>query len=274
MKVIITGASSYVGAKFYEDMKKKYDVIGTYNSNKLFPELKHLDITRKSKVIEFISHNKPDFIIHVAANASGGWCDKNPEQAIAINESGTKYIVEGANLVNAKMIFISSFAADNSEQLYGRTKLNSEAFVKTVKSGYIVLRPSLIMGYSPNTTNDRPFNRLLKNISEKTPAIYDTSWKFQPTWLSHLEEIVELVIDKNIINQTIPVSVPELKSRYDIAKDVLLHFGIEVNPEDKHDVQPSFKDNQSKLKELNLPVYTYSEMIKGLKKEIQLYLSK
>jgi len=274
MKILITGASSYVGARFYSDMKKNHDVIGTYNSNKLFPELEHLDITKRDKVVDFISHKKPDFIIHVAANASGGWCDKNPEQAVAINELGTKYIVEGANKVGAKIIFISSFAANNIEQIYGRTKLKSEDYVKDTKAGYIILRPSLIVGYSPNTSNDRPFNRLLKNITDKTPAVYDTSWRFQPTWLSHLEEIVELGITKNILNQTIPISTPEIKTRYDIAKDVLPEFGVMVASEDKQDKTPVFADNQSKLRELHLPVYTYSQMIDGLKKEISEFLKK
>ncbi|MGV8161949.1 MAG: sugar nucleotide-binding protein [Candidatus Nanoarchaeia archaeon] len=273
MKVIITGASSYVGARFYSDMRNKYEVIGTYNSNKLFPELEHLDITKKEEVMKFILEKKPDFIIHVAANASGSWCDKNPQQAVAINELGTKYIVEGANRVDAKVIFISSVFANYANQLYGRTKLKSEEYVKKTNAGYVILRPSLIMGYSPNTINDRPFNRLLKNITQKTPAVYDTSWKFQPTWLSHLEEIAELVIDKNILNQTIPVSTPELKTRFDIANDVLIEFGISVVPEDKQDATPDFADDQEKLRELHLPIYTYLEMIDGLKQEIKDYLS-
>lgn len=273
MNIIITGASSYVGAKFYEDMKRKYSVTGTYNSNKLFPDLEQLDITKKDDVVQFISKKKPDFIIHVAANASGGWCDKHPEKAVEINELGTKYIIEGANLTNSKVIFISSFAADNAEQLYGRTKLNSERFVKETKAGYVIIRPSLIVGYSPNTMNDRPFNRLLKNITDNTPAIYDISWHFQPTWLSHLEEVVELVMEKNILNQTIPISIPEIKTRYDLAKDFLEQFEVTVTAEDKKDKTPVFKDDQSKLKQLNLPIYSYSDMIKGMIEETKSHLN-
>ncbi|MFH0869592.1 MAG: sugar nucleotide-binding protein [archaeon] len=272
MKILITGASSYVGARLYSDLRMKHDVIGTYNSNKLFPELAHLDITKRDEVIGLISLAKPQFIIHVAANANGGWCEKNQEQAVAINELGTKYVVEGANKVGARIILISSVMVDNVGQFYGKTKLQGEEYAKKATAGYVILRPSFVLGFSPNTINDRPFNRLLNNITKHTPAVYDSSWKFQPTWIRHIREVIEEVIRRDILNEIIPVAVPELKTRYDIAEDVLPEFGITVSSEDKQDKTPVFADDQSKLKELHLPVYTYPQMIDGLKKEIHEFL--
>lgn len=272
MKVLITGASSYVGASIYDRLRDKYSVVGTYNSHKLFPALEFLDITDKQGVTDFVLAKKPDVIIHVAANANGSWCEKNPEQAIAINQHGTKHIVDSANAVNSKIILISSFAAVNTNSLYGRTKIASEQYVKETKAGYVILRPSLILGLSPNTINDRPFNRFLRNIVDDVPAIYDTSWRFQPTWLRHLDEVIEEILKRGIINETIPVSVPELKSRYEIARDILPKFNVNVIPEDKHDPTPTFSEKLNKLKELKLPQYTYTEMITGIVQEIKDFL--
>jgi dTDP-4-dehydrorhamnose reductase len=274
MKILITGASSYVGARIYSDLKKKYDVIGTYYSNKLFPELKLLDIRDKGQVKALVDSVKPDFIVHVAANPNARWCEANSDQAIAINEDGTKNIVDAANKANSKVIFISSFAIANQDSVYARTKIESEKIVKKVKAGYVILRPSLIVGFSPNTTNDRPFNRILKNITEKTLAVYDTSWKFQPTYLRHLDEVIEAIIKRGIINQTIPVSVPESTTRFDLANDILSEFKVKVTSEDKHDTQPVVLDDLAKLKELNLPRYSYAKMILEIKKEIGAYLKK
>ncbi len=272
MKILITGASSYVGASIYSTLKEKYSVIGTYNSHKLFPELEILDITDKRKPLKKVSTKKPDVIIHVAANASGGWCEKNPELAVAINQQGTRHIVDSANAIESKVIFISSFAIADTDSLYGRTKIAGEQYVKEVEAGYVILRPSLIVGLSPNTTNDRPFNRLLRNITEGTPAVYDTSWRFQPTWLRHLDEVIEEILEREIINETIPVSVPELKTRYEIANDLLPKFGIKATPENKHDSTPTFSEKLNKLKELKLPQYSYSQMISGIITEIKGYL--
>lgn len=160
--------------------------------------------------------------------------------------------------------------AINPSNLYGKTKLASEEIVKKTKSGYLILRPSLIIGYSPNITNDRPFNRLLKNLNEGLPVKYDTSWKFQPTYIRHISEVIENCINKNIYNEIIVVSVPELVSRYDYTKDILKPFNISVKPFDAKDTTfEVFEDKLEKLKEYNLPQYTYKQIVEEIINEIK-----
>jgi len=273
MRILITGASSYVGARIYSDLKdKKLDVIGTYYSNHLFPELRKLDVRNLDKILELVSEVKPEVIIHAAANPSASWCEKNQEQAVAINQDGTGNIVKAANSSNAKLIYISSFEINNTSTAYGKTKLGGEELVKKTKEGYVILRPSLILGLSPNTVNDRPFNRILKNITEKTPAIYDTSWKFQPTYLRHISEVISEILNRGIINEIIPVGVADLKTRFDVARDILADFGIKAIAEDTHSKSPVIKDDLKRLKELKLPQYTYFCMISEIKKEIKDHL--
>lgn len=269
MKILLTGASSYVGARLFLDLSKRYEIIGTYSNSKLSDKLVHLDTTNPEEVKQIISEQKPNVIIHAAANANARWCEANPEKAIQLNQKSTESIVKLANEIGAKVILISSFAAIDPTNVYGKTKLASEELVKQVQSGYIILRPSLVIGFSPNTVNDRPFNRILKNLDEKTEPVYDTSWKFQPTSLHHISQVIEAVLDKNIINETIPVAVKELKTRYDIARDILKPFGIEAVAVDKEDTTDVKKDNLEKLAELHLPQYTYQEIIEKIVDEIK-----
>jgi dTDP-4-dehydrorhamnose reductase len=269
MNILITGASSYIGSGLYENLKKKFDVTGTYNSNKFFDELKHLDITNKKQVAEFVHSSKPEVIIHTAGNASAPSCEKNPDLAKTVNQDGTENIVEAANAVHAKVIFISSYAVDDGGTVYGRTKIAAEDAVRKTSAGYVILRPCLTVGVSPNIHNDRPFNRILKNIVEEKSAGYDATWKFQPTWLKHLEEVIAAVIEKNIINESFPVAVPEMTTRYDFAKDLAEGSDIEIIPERKPSPIPDFYADLSKLGSLGLPEYTYNEMIAGIREEIK-----
>lgn len=270
MKILITGASSYLGARLYLDLSKDFEVIGTYNSSKLNNDFMKLDVTNETEVNEIINKEKPDIIIHAAANASSKWCEGNPELAIKLNETSTKYIVNSANKTNAKVIYISSFAAFEPNNLYAKTKYNSENIAKGTKAGWIILSPSLILGFSPNTVNDRPFNRLLKNLDEQVPAEYDTSWKFQPTYIGQISEVIKKVIEKDINHEIIPIAVSDLKSRYDTAKDILTPFGIEVKPFDAKDNSHSSKAEEiNKLNELRLPIYTYEEIIERIVSEIK-----
>jgi len=262
--VLITGASSYVGAGIYSYLKKYFNTHGTYNTNKLFLKLIKMDITNEDEVKKVVGKIKPNVIVHVAANPNAKWCEANKEEAIKLNETGTKHIVDAANSTEAKIIYISSFAVIKPTNVYGETKLAGEKITKKTNSGWIILRPSLIIGYSPNTTNDRPFNRLLKNITEHTPAVYDNSWKFQPTELQHLAEVIKVCIDKDINKETIPLSVPELKTRYEIAKDFLANFSINATAADTKDNSPIFMEKLDKLTELGLPEYTYTQIMERI----------
>lgn len=269
MKLLITGANSYVGARLYLDLKRTYEAIGTYGTNQLSKQFLHLDVTDRQSVLDVIRRIKPNVVIHVAASANARWCEANPKEALKLNQFSTGYVVDAANKINAKVIFMSSFAALNTSNIYGKTKKESEELVKKTNAGYIILRPSLILGYSPNTVNDRPFNRLLKNLNEKTSAEYDTSWKFQPTYVRHLSEIISSVLDKNIVNEIIPVAVPDLKSRFDTARDILTPFGIKVTPIDKHDTLSVTQEDLSTLNKLRLRQYSYQEMIQDIVEEIK-----
>lgn len=269
MKILLTGASSYVGARLYFDLSKTQEIVGTYSGNRLSNKFLHLDITDSEEIKSLIKKEKPDTIIHAASIADARWCEANPELAVSLNQSATSNIVEEANAIGAKIIYISSFAAIKPENVYGRTKFESEKYVNATKAGFLILRPSLLIGYSPNTVNDRPFNRFLKNLDEKTEAIYDTSWHFQPSYLGHLSDVIMEIIGRNIWNETIAVAVKEIKTRYEVAMDILGAFDIEVKPVDKQDKTAQISDSLEKLKELKLPQYSYEEIIKNCIEEIK-----
>lgn len=269
MRILLTGASSYVGARLYVDLQKKFEIIGTYHGTKLSEKFIQLDTTNPEEVRKIILEQKPDVILHAAANANAKWCESHPEEARALNQKSTESIVSVANEIGAKVILLSSFVAINPTNVYAETKVASEEMVKKTKNGYIILRPSLIIGFSPNTTNDRPFNRILKNLDEGTEVVYDSSWKFQPTYLGHISEVIEKVLEQNMLNETIHIAVKELKSRYDVAKDILEPFGIPVTPADNHDTSPVTTDTLERLEYLQLPRYSYKEIIEKIVQEIR-----
>lgn len=269
MKILLTGASSYVGARLFLDLYKTFEVIGTYHGTKLSEKFIQLDTTSPEDVKKIVDEQKPDVIVHAAANANAKWCETHPDEARQLNQQSTESIVSAANNIGAKVILLSSFVAIDPVNVYGQTKAASEEMVKNTKKGYVILRPSLIVGFSPNTTNDRPFNRILKNLDEHTEAIYDTSWKFQPTYLHHISEVIEKVLEENTWDETIHIAVRELKSRYDIAKDILSPFGISVTTVDNHDTTPVTTDNLESLEKLHLPQYSYPEIIENIVEEIK-----
>jgi dTDP-4-dehydrorhamnose reductase len=269
MKILLLGASSYVGARIYFELKDKHTVTGTYATHKLSKDFLQLDITNKDSLDAIIRRQNPDIILHVANNASSKWCAVNPDKAVELNQTATRHIVDLANQTGIKILYISTMGAINPKNLYGKTKAESEKTVRQAVSGYLILRPSLILGYSPNTVNDIPFNRLLKNLYAGKPAVYDTSWRFQPTYIRHISDVICHCIKNNIWNDTISVAVPELKTRFDTARDILTPFGIKVEPTKESNTFTFFEDKLDGLYKYSLPRYSYDQMIELIVREIK-----
>jgi dTDP-4-dehydrorhamnose reductase len=269
MKLLITGASSYLGSRIYYDLKDKFEPIGTYYQNKLSASFIYLDLTKKEEIEKLVKKSKPNVIIHVANYPSPRPAQDNEKGYVQLNLEATKYLIEAADNIGTKLIFISSFAAMNPDNIYGKLKLESEKLVEKTKAGYLILRPSLIIGFSPNTTNDRPFNRILKCLDEGKKAEFDTSWKFQPTYVGHISQVIKKSIEKNVWNKTIPIVIGELVTQYQIARDILEAFDIKVYPIDKGYNIPSKKVDLSILDQFGLKPKNYGEMIKTIIDEIK-----
>ncbi|MBL8015554.1 MAG: sugar nucleotide-binding protein [Candidatus Doudnabacteria bacterium] len=261
--ILITGASGYVGAGIYQYLKDAgLEVSGTYHATKLFPELIHCDITDQKQVAEVFEKVHPAVVIHIAANGSNATCEEDPEKAIDLNVNATKYLAEQAARTGAKFIFISSFAAYNPRGVYGESKIQAERYVEQLDK-YMILRPSLVVGWSPNTQNDRPFNRFVKDLeADKKVVEYDSSWQFNATFLSHLSQICkEIVLKENYQNTVVPVASNHLTSRYELARAILSPFGVQVKPVDKKANIPEPEIDWTIYQKLDLPTLDYDKGI-------------
>ncbi len=271
-KILIIGANGYLGARLYSDLKNSFDVVGTYHKSKFNDDFIQLDVTDQKQVDRIFSEIKPDIIIQTANYPSPRHAKDNEDNYEKLNLTSTRILVDSVNKIRAKLIFISSFAALNPDNIYGKLKLESEKVVTEIKNGYLILRPSLILGYSPNTQNDRPFNRVLKCLSNPKLAEFDTSWKFQPTYVGHISEVIKTAIEKNVFNHLIHVFCPSIETQFSTARDILQPFNVEVKPIDKGMIMPLQVRNESELTNLGLPTCTYNEMNEKINKEIREYL--
>jgi dTDP-4-dehydrorhamnose reductase len=272
-KILITGASSYVGAGIHRDLAGKYETVGTFLNSPISERLIKLDTTNKADVRTLVSRESPSVIVHAAGAASLKWCLEHPEDAKRINEDATRNIIEAANAVGAGVIFISSFAAINPDNPYALGKSESEKMIRELAEKGVVIRPTVVLGVSPNLKNDKLMNRIIRNITEGTTPTYDNTWQIQPTDLSHLSQVISAVIDRQITQKTIPVVTDKLVTYFDIARDILTNFGLEANPSPGHPYPPE-KDDLSVLKSLNLPLKTYDMMIQDSIRDIGKILNK
>jgi dTDP-4-dehydrorhamnose reductase len=262
VKILITGASGYVGGRIFYDLKDDFELVGTYFSNKISKDFIQLDVTKNDQVKKIIQFTKPQVVIHIANNPSQKWCKEHPEEAVKLNQDSSHYILDVANKMDVKIIYMSTMGAILPKDLYQNTKAYSEKVFQNTEAGYINLRPSVGIGVSPDKNEDNFFNNIVKCYKGEKEPIFDTSLKLQPTHLSHISNVIRQCIKNNIWNKIIPISVQVERSRFDIATEILSRFDVKTLPVDLKIPPFNSVDNiDDELTKLGLPTMEYNEAI-------------
>jgi dTDP-4-dehydrorhamnose reductase len=276
MKFLVTGANGYLGARIHEDLGKRFESSGTFHSGSAAGTLLRLDITDREQVRSVFDKVVPDTVVHAAGVPTQKLCDKDPELARKVNVEGSRNVALAAEEIGAKVVYISTTAVLDpvTYGAYGATKLAGETQISTICKRYLILRPGLIIGGSPNRTNDRFQNRLLNNITKGVPAVYDNQEKYEVTWAGHISEVIVAAEDNDISREVIPVLADGYRTRFEIASDALKHFGIKVTGVSERKALDGEYATTSKLRELGMPTYTYGSVVEKVISEIEAQLSK
>ena len=147
-KILLTGGSGTLGKHILKS--------GLFR-NILAPSSQKMDITKAAAVDKFFEENDFDTVIHCAAMARVGECEKQPEKAIETNIIGTGNLVAAAikkeRKAKRKMRFVhistdgvyQSTKGNYSEEdatvpynLYGWTKLGAECAVQALQNCCII----------------------------------------------------------------------------------------------------------------------------------------
>lgn len=166
-RILITGASGFLGRKLFDAYSTRGEVVGTYfnhPSEGLIP----LQVTDDGAVKKLFSEFRPTVVIHTVALSEPDFCEDHPEETEQVNHEGTKNILAACREVGARLNFIgTSYDFDgkksglyvetdptNPINVYGRTKLNGEEEVKTLPD-YAIYRFDKMYGYNgPGRDND------------------------------------------------------------------------------------------------------------------------
>lgn len=150
-KILITGASGFVGRAFAARWQYEYKL--------LTPSHSELDITDETSVDSFVMAHTPDVVLHLAALSNTWYCEQHPEESLLVNVVGSENLARAAARYGAKFIFFSSDQVynGNKEQgplsenatvspvsYYGRHKLEAEQRIAAISPTAVMLRVTWI----------------------------------------------------------------------------------------------------------------------------------
>ena len=188
---LITGAAGMLGKAFHEAL---IEDVGECKVMALSHQ--ELDITDRNAVLS-LEAEKPDFILHCAAQTNVDRCQEEPEDCACVQIDGTLYIAELAQRVEAKVFYPQSFLIfDGSEtptteatapaplSIYGNYKLEAERQLLLMLPDCLVVR---MAGFFGGEEADKNFvgkfaRHLVKLIGDGVTSyeVGDRIW--QPTY--------------------------------------------------------------------------------------------
>jgi dTDP-4-dehydrorhamnose reductase len=197
---LITGAGGLLG----RNMTSRLLHSGWQVTALTHPEL---DITREDDVRRGIESARPAFVINCVATADVDRCEREPDWAFAVNESGPRFIARACRESGAETIHVSTdYVFDGSKtgfytqedepnprSVYGKSKLAGEYAVREEAEKFYIIRTSWLFGVGGKNFGSRVIDYAragspLKGVSDQTSI---------PTYAPDAARRIEEIIERN-----------------------------------------------------------------------------
>jgi len=259
MKILIIGASGFIGLKVYEHLKKYscYEILGTYFKNKKNESFIHLDISNKKQVEKILIEFKPEVIFWLAGSKNLKECEASLEFA----QQSNTYPVQNClkilkkNNLNTNFIFFSTDYVfngikgnftdsdiPNPKTNYGLSNYLAEKSIISSGVKYTIIRTSAVMGEGGIF-----FNWLIKNLKKNDMIELFADIFFTPTPIELLNENVLNIIEQNILG-IFHICGNQRLSRYEFAivmKNFKSIFKATLIPSSGHENMSIFQTDLS-----------------------------
>ncbi len=199
MKILITGATGFVGSRFVARWQGEHTL--------LTPSHAELPIDNADAALHYVSKAKPDVVLHLAAISNTWHCEQHPDESRAINVLGAVNMAQAAKAMGAKFIFFSSDQIYNGneelgglpetiavkpENVYGRDKLEAERLIAEVDEAAVLLRATWM--YDAERVGMRTHPNFVVNIANALRT--QTSLRFatrEYRGITNIREVVEIL---------------------------------------------------------------------------------
>ena len=180
-KLLVTGASGFLGWNLCHAAQKNWEVYGTYFSQKVdLPgaSLFKTDIRDYQAIAEVFNAVKPDAVIHTAAASKPNFCQTHPEESYAINVTGSINIARLCSEYNIPCAFTSTDLVFNGEDsfyseedpvspicYYGEQKVAAEIKMREITDAIALCRMPLMFG-KPSPVSPSFLQGMISNLKE------------------------------------------------------------------------------------------------------------
>ncbi len=239
-KILLLGSNGQLGSDIVKIFTK------SENINILPLYRKDLDIEKTDTIYKKLSkYTDVDYIINCASYNKTDECEDNIEKTFNVNSIAVLEIAKFCSRKGITFIHISSDYvfdgnknspyneedAPNPLNVYGRSKLEAENFVKHNVQKHFIFRVSSLFGIAGSTEKNQNFvEMILKSAKEKRHLKIISDQFISPTHTLDIARAIEITITNEIKNYGIyHVCNSGFCSWYEFAKSILEFSSIDGN---------------------------------------------
>lgn len=232
-KLLITGASGFLGYRLCQRAKSEWDVFGTFFTHRLeIPKVKlmHADLTRFQETKSLFQEISPDAVIHTAAITKPDYCQQYPDHSTKMNVAASAEIAGLCSDHDIPLVFTSSDLAFDglnppySETddpspvcVYGEQKVHAELEMKNRYPNTVICRMALMFG-APAPTSSGFLQIMIQSMRSNDGAYLFTDEFRTPLSAQDASEGLLMALKKR--PGILHLGGPERLSRHDFGKSV------------------------------------------------------
>ena len=197
MRILITGADGQLGMELVRALAPHGDLIRS--------TLADMDITHPG-CADKVATLRPEWVVHAAAATDVDGCEREPEQAMAVNAEGTRRVAEGCRRAGAGLVYLSTdYVFDGSKEspyaewdhpaplnAYGRSKLEGEQATQNVAPHWTIVRTAWLYGI-----HGRNFVKtILAKVAAGEPLRVVKDQVGSPTYAGDVADAIALLLSR------------------------------------------------------------------------------
>lgn len=242
-KILITGASGFVGSRAANALKDAYELIT--------PSHRELDLISAEDVERFIEETLPDAILHTAAISDTGYCEKHPDESYLANVVSVENLARAARKRNIKSVWFSSDqvytgnlepgllpenAPVHPENHYGRHKLLAEQRALEICPDSVALRATWM--YDSEKPGMKTHRNFVLNFQEAikngTPLRFATREFRGITWIEDVVKNIPFTFELpgGVYNYGAENGLNSFDTAVEYAKILIGKYNLDLSPDD------------------------------------------
>ncbi len=165
-----------------------------------------LDITNREQTESIIEKTRPDIVINCAATADVDRCEREPDWAYAVNESGARWLARAASAADAETVHVSTdYVFDGEKEgfytqedepnplsVYAKSKLAGELAAESENERAYIIRTSWIFGAGGKNFGSRVVELAQAGAHLKGVIDQTSIPTYAPDLAARIEEIIRL----------------------------------------------------------------------------------